>query len=166
MVAGPGPLRPAGQGRPVVTEEGEAVSRSPGLPRGEALPVGPDLGRCHVPARRHCRYPGRRLLLRHRRAPVSRYGAGPGHCRRGQAQQLSTSMGPGQPDGPTRVDRRRQGLQALNIGALGPGGVPGGLRRRGRDQPFPTPASRTRPSHQSPLPRHPDRGDQRPRVRR
>ena len=69
---------------------------------------------------RTSRYPGRLLLPRHRRAPVSRYGAGHGHCRRGQAQQYPPAMGHGQPDGPTRGDRCQQGLQIPNIGAIGP----------------------------------------------
>ena len=38
IVAGRGPLPPAGQGRPVVPEEGLVVSRSAERPLGEALP--------------------------------------------------------------------------------------------------------------------------------
>ena len=44
---------------------------------------------------------------------------------------VHTPMSHGQPDGPTRLGRYQQGLQALNIGALAPGGFPVGPRRRG-----------------------------------
>ena len=50
------------------------------------------------------RYPGRLLLPRHRRGPVSRHGAGSGHRRRGPAQQRPPAMGHGQANGPARGD--------------------------------------------------------------
>ena len=43
---------------------------------------------------------------------------------------VHTPMSHGQPDEPARLGRCQQGLQALNIGALTPGGFPVGLRRR------------------------------------
>ena len=109
---------------------------------------------------RTSRYPGRLLLPRHRRAPVSRYGAGHGHCRRGQAQQCPPTLGHGQPDGPTRGDRCQQGLQSPNIGAIGP-------RRRSRwaTPPGAGPAISNDRQAQPPLPRHPDPGGPTPQRR-
>ena len=43
---------------------------------------------------------------------------------------VHTPMSHGQPDGPTRLGRYQQGLQALNIVDLAPGGFPVGPRRR------------------------------------
>ena len=109
----------------------------------------------------------------------------PGRCRRGQQSNVHLRWGTDRP-----MDRLAESLPARTAvpqyRSLGP-------RRRsrwatppGRNFPFPTtdrphvpppqpighgrpdqrPRGRPRPSHQSPLPRHPDRWDQRPRVRR
>ena len=83
-----------------LTGEWQVVPRNPRRPRGEALTPVRDLGRRHVPPGGHHRCPGGHLLLRHRGAPVSRHGARPGHCRRGQAQQRPRPLGHGQPDEP------------------------------------------------------------------
>ena len=77
------------KGRPVVTEERQRHREAMGAPGGEALTPAPDLGRRHGLPRRRRLYPERFMLPRHRRGPVSRHGADPGHCRRGQAQQRS-----------------------------------------------------------------------------
>ena len=71
---------------------------------------------------------------------------GPAIVAKARRSNVHTPMSHGQPDGPTRLGRYQQGLQALNIGDLAPSGFPGGPRRRA----------------QPPLPRHPDPVDQRP----
>ena len=55
---------------------------------------------------------------------------GPAIVAKARPSNVHTPMSHGQPDGPTRLGRYQQGLQALNIGDLAPGGFPVGLRRR------------------------------------
>ena len=157
-------------------------------PLGQTLPFAPDLGCSHVPPRKHpdilgdSRCP---VIAARQRSAVSPTWSRPGRCRRGQQSNVHLRWGTDRP-----MDRLAESLPARTAvpqyRSLGP-------RRRsrwatppGRNFPFPTtdrphvpppqpighgrpdqrPRGRPRPSHQSPLPRHPDRWDQRPRVRR
>ena len=123
MVTGRGPLRPAGQGRQVVTGEEQVVPGKRMNGREEnVLPVAPEPGTCRhgFPRRRHLHpekisaAPSSPLVLFPDREPDLAIVAEARHS------NVHILRSPDIPDGPTRVDRRcEQGLQALNIGALG-----------------------------------------------
>ena len=183
QVAGHGPLRPAGQGRPVVTEEGEAVSRSPWTAQiGEALPVGPDLGRLPCP----CATSIVDILADACCSVIAAGACFPivepdlAIVAEAQAQQCPhPPMSHGIPDGPTRVDRRRsRNYKTLNsrshrapaafpVGYAAGGGISHSQRPASLMHRRPKPIGHSRPDESraphpavAPIPhcpRHPDR---------
>ena len=111
------------------------------------------------PSAKASRYPGRLPLPRYRRSAVSRRGAGPGRCRRGQQSNVHLRWGTDNLMDQLAETPARKDCGPPKLEPWSPGGVPVGPRRRGRNSPCPTDRQDVpdrRPNTK--LSRNPDRG--------
>ena len=146
----------------------------------------PDLGRSHVPPRKHPDILGDSRCPVIAALPFPDVEQDPAVVAGAQQSNVHTPMSHGQADGPARLVATSKDCgpsisepwppAAFPVGHAAGGGISHSQRPAGRmgrrpkpiahGRPDQSPGGRTRPSHQSPPPRHPDRGDQRPRIRR